>query len=41
MPVEVPSPIRFERDREHASYDREAVERWWHVLTAELERGSA
>jgi hypothetical protein len=31
MPVEVPSPIRFDQDREHASYDRAAVERWFRV----------
>jgi hypothetical protein len=29
MPVEVPAPIRFERDVQHHSYDRAAVERWW------------
>jgi hypothetical protein len=32
MPVEIPSPIRFERDTEHHSYDPEYVGRWWHVL---------
>lgn len=32
MPVEIPSPIRFEQDREHQSYDREFVERWWRIL---------
>src|SRR4051812_9751442 len=32
MPVEVPSPIRFDRDVEHHSYDRAAVERWWSAL---------
>jgi hypothetical protein len=32
MPVEVPSPIRFDRDRQHASYDRVWAERWWHAL---------
>jgi hypothetical protein len=31
MPVEVPSPIRFDEDRTHASYDRAAVERWWRI----------
>lgn len=32
MPVEIPSPIRFEEDRQHSSYDRESVERWWSIL---------
>lgn len=32
MPVELPSPIRFEEDTEHQSYDREYVERWWRIL---------
>ena len=32
MPVEVPEPIRFDRDTRHASYDREAVERFHRVL---------
>ena len=34
MPVEVPNPIRFDKDFTHASYDREAVERFWRVLIA-------
>jgi hypothetical protein len=34
MPVEIPSPIRFERDTEHHSYDAEYVGRWWHVLSS-------
>ena len=29
---ELPQPIRLDLDREHASYDREYVERWWHIL---------
>lgn len=33
MPVEVPDPIRFDRDVQHASYDREQVARFWRVLT--------
>jgi hypothetical protein len=33
MPVEVPSPVRFDRDREHCSYDATWVERWWRVLS--------
>ncbi|MGE5243973.1 MAG: DUF5996 family protein [Betaproteobacteria bacterium] len=32
MPVEVPSPVRFDEDRQHASYDAAAVERWWRTL---------
>jgi Family of unknown function (DUF5996) len=32
MPVEVPNPIPFNEDRVHASYDREAVEKFWRIL---------
>jgi hypothetical protein len=32
MPVEIPDPIPFDQDRVHASYDAEAVERFWRVL---------
>jgi hypothetical protein len=32
MPVEVPDPIPFERDTQHASYDRDAVQRFWRIL---------
>jgi hypothetical protein len=32
MPVEVPTPIRFDRDREHRSYDPEYAHRFWQVL---------
>lgn len=32
MPVEVPNPVPFEKDREHASYQREYVERFWRIL---------
>lgn len=32
MPVEIPNPIRFDLDRVHASYDREAVEKFWRIL---------
>jgi hypothetical protein len=32
MPVELATPIRFEEDRGHQSYDREYVERWWRIL---------
>jgi hypothetical protein len=33
MPVEIPSPIRFEQDTVHHSYDPTYVERWWNVLS--------
>ena len=32
MPVEIPNPIRFDRDEQHASYDRVYVERFWKIL---------
>jgi len=32
MPVEIPSPIRFEQDTVHHSYDPKYVERWWNVV---------
>jgi len=32
MPVEIPNPIRFDRDEQHASYDRLYVERFWRIL---------
>ncbi len=32
MPVEVPNPVRFTEDTLHATYDPEAVQRFWHVL---------
>jgi Family of unknown function (DUF5996) len=32
MPVEVPNPLRFESDTQHASYDREHAHRFWRVL---------
>jgi hypothetical protein len=32
MPVEVESPIPFEQDTTHASYDREYVTRFWRIL---------
>jgi hypothetical protein len=32
MPVEVPDPIPFEKDHVHASYDAEAVHRFWSIL---------
>ena len=33
MPVELESPVRFELDTEHHSYDRDPVERWWRIVT--------
>ena len=32
MPMEVPAPIRFERDEEHHSYDAQWVAHWWQAL---------
>ncbi|HYO31065.1 MAG TPA: DUF5996 family protein, partial [Thermomicrobiales bacterium] len=32
LPVEVPDPIPFDVDREHASYDQEPVQRWWRMV---------
>jgi hypothetical protein len=32
MPVEIPDPIPFDQDRLHASYDPEAVEKFWKIL---------
>ncbi|MFL6216514.1 MAG: DUF5996 family protein [Blastocatellia bacterium] len=32
MPVEVPDPIRFDQDHEHASYDAEYASRFWRIL---------
>jgi len=32
MPNEVPDPIRFSEDRVHASYDRDAAQRFWQAL---------
>ncbi|SPE18550.1 conserved hypothetical protein [Candidatus Sulfotelmatomonas gaucii] len=32
MPVEVPNPIRFDKDYAHAAYDRDAAERFWQIL---------
>src|SRR4029079_1802401 len=32
MPNEVATPIPFEKDREHASYDAEYANRFWRVL---------
>ncbi|MGA2022043.1 MAG: DUF5996 family protein [Candidatus Sulfotelmatobacter sp.] len=32
MPVEVPTPVRFETDTQHVSYDPEYTHRFWQVL---------
>lgn len=32
MPVEIPSPIRFDQDTVHGSYDPVFVNRWWRTL---------
>ena len=32
VPVEVPNPIAFDKDFTHASYDRDAVSRFWRIL---------
>ncbi len=32
MPVEIPDPIAFDRDHQHASYDPEQANRFWRVL---------
>ncbi|MGH9367534.1 MAG: DUF5996 family protein [Thermoanaerobaculia bacterium] len=32
MPVEVPDPIPFDQDQQHASYDREQAHRFWRLL---------
>lgn len=32
MPVEIPDPIPFDQDQQHAAYDREHVERCWRIL---------
>ncbi len=34
MPVEIPNPIAFDQDTQHASYDREYVSRFWRILVA-------
>lgn len=34
MPVEIPDPIPFDEDQQHASYDPEYARRFWEVLRA-------
>jgi hypothetical protein len=33
MPCEIPDPIPFENDRVHATYDPDAVHKFWRILT--------
>lgn len=33
MPVEIPDPIRFDRDDVHRTYDRDSVTRMWRILS--------
>jgi hypothetical protein len=33
MPVEIPNPVRFDQDTEHASYDATYAQRFWRILT--------
>ena len=33
MPVEIPNPIRFDKDTQHAAYDPEYANRCWRILT--------
>lgn len=34
MPVEIPNPIRFDKDMQHASYDPEYANRCWRILAS-------
>jgi hypothetical protein len=34
MPCEVPNPIAFDQDTQHASYDREYASRFWRILVS-------
>jgi hypothetical protein len=34
MPVEVPNPVRFDLDKNHASYDSEYAHRFWQILAS-------
>jgi hypothetical protein len=34
MPVEIPNPIPFDQDHEHASYDPKSVEKFWRILSS-------
>jgi hypothetical protein len=37
MPVEIPDPIPFDKDRTHASYDQEYASRFWQILVSAAE----
>jgi hypothetical protein len=34
MPVEIADPIPFDEDKTHASYDRDAVQKFWRILAS-------
>jgi hypothetical protein len=34
MPVEIPNPVRFDKDTVHASYDPEYANRFWRILVS-------
>lgn len=34
MPVEIPNPVAFDQDTQHASYDPEYAHRFWRILVA-------
>lgn len=34
MPVEVPNPVRFDLDKNHAAYDSEYAHRFWQILAS-------
>ena len=34
MPCEIPDPIPFDQDTQHASYDAECVNRFWRILVS-------
>ncbi|MBV9885326.1 MAG: hypothetical protein JO119_02150 [Acidobacteria bacterium] len=34
MPVEIPDPIPFDKDKTHSSYDRESVHKFWRILAS-------
>jgi hypothetical protein len=34
MPVEIPNPIAFDKDTQHASYDAEYANRFWRILAS-------
>jgi hypothetical protein len=34
MPVEIPNPIPFDEDHQHAAYDPECVGRFWRILSS-------